>query len=59
MEPQAKQTSFYGINIIGVIPVFENDSNSSLNGINIIGVIPIFENDSNSVTPSEGICELI
>lgn len=56
MEPQA---SFYGINIIGVIPIFENVSNSSFNGINIIGVIPMFENVSNSVTPSEGICELI
>jgi hypothetical protein len=52
MKPQA---SFYGINIIGVIPIFENVSNSSLNGINIIGVIPIFENYRYSVTPSEGI----
>jgi hypothetical protein len=56
MEPQA---SFYVTNILGVIPIFENDSNSSFNGTNMIGAIPIFENDSNSVTPSEGIRELI
>ena len=56
MEPQV---SFNGINIIGVIPIFENYSNSSFDGINIIGVIPIFENYRYSVTPSEGICELI
>jgi hypothetical protein len=56
MEPEA---IFYVTNIIGVIPIFENDTNSSLNGTNMIGAIPIFENDSNSITPSEGICELI
>jgi hypothetical protein len=51
MEPQA---SFYGTNIIEVIPIFENYSNSSFYGTNIIEVIPIFENYSNSVIPSEG-----
>jgi hypothetical protein len=59
MEPQTKQTSFNGMNIIGVIPIFENNSYSSFNGMNIIGVIPIFENNSYSVIPSAGICELI
>jgi hypothetical protein len=59
MEPQAKQTSFNNMKIIGVIPIFENNSYSSFNSMSIIGVIPIFENNSYSVIPSEGIRELI
>jgi hypothetical protein len=37
----------------------EMEPQASFYVTNILGVIPIFENDSNSVTPSEGIRELI